>query len=106
MADITWAPTIGAFRKDFREPKRPAKPSDTAISLAQRSYDGQEVDGETVHVMTHRFSSGEQAALAVDELKRAGYYTTPASTVRAEASADDPRMVTWIAGPKRGRRLS
>jgi hypothetical protein len=57
--------------------------------------------------MTHRFGTVEEAAKAVDELKRAGAYTDPETTVTAIIDPEetgDKRIVRWRTGEKRGRR--
>lgn len=97
------------FTKTLKSPKVPVKPSDGAIRLAQKSYDGQDVGGEKVHVMRHRFATVEMAEAAADELRRAGHYTTPQSSVRVVIDPDkldDKRLVAWIAGARRGRAAS
>src|SRR5260370_31690412 len=106
---ITWDNVVPSFRARLREPKLPAKPSDGAIAMAQRSYDGTIPEGgtEALHVMTHRFPNAESADLAADELKRAGAYTSPVTTVnvtRGEKGDGDGdlRIVHWRAGPHRG----
>ena len=108
---VNWEKIVPTFKARLREPKKPARPSDGAIALAQKSYAGyQPVDdkgvavGEVRHAMSHRFATEEQAALALDELKRAGAYTTPETTVTAFIDEDDKRAVSWRAGNKRGRR--
>lgn len=106
---LDWAGIKPVFKARLTPPKMPERPSDMAISLAQASYDGQDVDGETYHVMTHRFKSEAQAAAAADELKRAGAYTTPVSTVTIAIDPEktgDKRVVSWRASGKRGRKTS
>lgn len=108
MTDL-FAGIAPVFSKSLRGPKLPPKPSDQAIALAQRSYDGQKVDDEIVHVMRHRFPTVEQAEAAADELKRAGSYTTPPSSVRTLLDPDqegDKRVLAWTAGARRGRGSS
>jgi len=99
------------FRATLRPPKRPPKPSDGAIAMAQKSYNGfatgEGDSAETQHVMVHRFATVEEAELAADELKRAGAYTEPESTVTVIHDPDgsgDRRVVAWRAGGKRGRK--
>lgn len=106
---ISWDKVTPTFKDRLREPAKPARPSDGAIAMAQRSYDGytpEVAEGEKVvtqHVMSHRFKTADEAELAKDELKRAGAYTTPESTVTAFIDEGDKRIVTWRAGNKRGR---
>lgn len=97
------------FSAKLRQPKKPAKPSDGAIAMAQKSFDGFAPEGseEVQHVMTHRFATVEMADTAEDELKRAGAYTTPETTVntiRDPEGTDDKRILRWRAGLKRGRK--
>lgn len=95
------------FKATLRPPKKPEKPSDGAISAAQRSYDGHEVNGETLHVITRRFPTVEAADAAEDEIKRAGAYTTPETSVRTARDPEgigDARILAFVAGNKRGRK--
>lgn len=104
---VSWETITPMFGARLREPKKPAKPSDHAITQAQKSYNGEEHDGETWHVLTHRFPSVEMAEAAADELKRAGSYTNPESTVTVvidPQNSGDKRIVSWRAGGKRGRK--
>lgn len=113
VSPIAWDAVTPTFSDRLRAPKKPERPSDGAIALAQKSYAG-EVRGEgdakeTVHVLRHRFKTVEEAEKAADELKRAGYYTTPESTVTVVHDPDntgDRRLIAWQAGNKRGRKSS
>ena len=104
VADIKWDSMIPVFRSTLTEGKKPARPSDGAIAQAQRSWDGEDHDGEKWHVLSHRFPSEEMAALAADELKRAGYYTEPNTTVKVVIDKTDKRIVSWHAQARRGRK--
>jgi hypothetical protein len=109
MTQVTWDAVVPTFSNRLREPKRPEKPSDGAIAMAQKSYDGFIPEGsdETWHAITHRFPTVEMAADAADELKRAGAYTTPETTVTVLIDPEgkgDNRVVRWRAGGKRGRK--
>ena len=103
---IDWAGAEPVFADRLRAPKSAAKPSDGAIKMAQRSYDG-ETHGDTiVHVLRFRFPTAEIAEAAAGELKRAGTFTVPESSVRVVIDPDntgDQRMVAWSAGSRRGR---
>jgi hypothetical protein len=104
---VNWETVKPTFKDRLREPVKPPRPSDGAIAMAQRSYDGYKPDPEndfTQHAMSHRFKNEAEAAAAADELKRAGAYTTPESTVSAVIDEGDKRVVTWRAGKKRGRK--
>jgi hypothetical protein len=103
---LDWAAVTPVFGARLREPKKPERPSDGAIAMAQKSYDGfiPEGETETLHVMRHRFPSIEAADLAADELKRAGSYTTPVTTVTVTVDDNDKRSIRWRAGEKRGRK--
>ncbi len=106
---IAWDNVIPSFGSTLKPPVKPAKPSDGAIRMAQRSYDGftHPETEEVLHVMTHRFPTVEAADVAEDELKRSGAYTTPESTVSVVRDPDgegDNRIVRWRAGNKRGRK--
>ena len=110
---ISWDSVVPHFGDTFKPPVKPDKPSDGAIRMAQKSYDGftekneDGTDGETMHVMTHRFPTEAAADVAEDELKRAGAYTTPEATVSVIRDPDgtgDNRIVRWRAGNKRGRK--
>lgn len=115
---VSWDAITPVFGARLKGPKLPARPSDGAISMAQKSYNGIVVDaesGEKHHVITHRFKTTEEADLAADELKRAGAYTTPATTVTVlrgpdfkdeDPKYDDTRWVRFRAGGKRGRQAS
>lgn len=106
---LDWSGITPVFKARLTPPKRPERPSDMAISLAQASYDGQDVEGERFHVMSHRFKTEAQAAAAADELKRAGAYTTPESTVTVAIDPEksgDKRVLSWRASGKRGRKTS
>jgi len=97
------------FGAKLREPKKPQRPSDGAIAMAQRSFMGHTPEGteEIQHAMTHRFATEEMADFAEDELKRAGAYTDPQTTVqtvRDPENTGDKRIVRWQAGLKRGRK--
>lgn len=104
-----WEALTPVFGARLRAPKKPPRPSDGAIAAAQQSYTGRmnPETNEMEHVMTHRFGSVEEAAKAVDELKRAGAFTKPETTVTAITDPDetgDKRIVRWRTGEKRGRR--
>jgi len=104
---IDWDKAKPVFADRLRAPKTAAKPSDGAIKMAQRSYDGEKHGEDIVHVLRFRFPTAEIAEAAADELKRAGAFTTPESTVRTVIDPDnagDTRMVAWSAGAKRGRK--
>ena len=105
---IEWESVVPTFHSRLRAPKKPPRPSDGAIVQAQRSWDGRvNEDGETEHVMRHRFATEEMAQIAADELKRAGYYTEPETTVSVTVDPDnagDKRIIAWLAGGKRGRK--
>lgn len=108
---ISWDSVVPTFGNAFKPPVKPDKPSDGAVRMAQKSYDGfksgPEDDAEVLHVITHRFPTVEAADVAEDELKRAGAYTTPESTVsvlRDPEGEGDNRIVRWRAGNKRGRK--
>lgn len=104
---IAWDAVTPVFTDRLRAPKKPEKPSDGAIAMAQRSYAGETRGDQTVHIMRHRFKTVEEAASAADELKRAGAYTEPETTVNVVIDpdgADDNRLVAWRAGLKRGRK--
>jgi hypothetical protein len=94
---------IPTFHAKLREKAPPPRPSDGSIAMAQKSYDGEPHDGEIWHAMSHRFPTVEMATLAADELKRAGFYTSPPSSVTAYQDKDDERIVRWSAGARRGR---
>lgn len=107
--EVTWDSVIPHFGSQMKPKAPPARPSDGAIRMAQKSYDGFSPEGteEVLHVITHRFATVEMADVAVDELKRAGAYTTPISTVNVVVDPDntgDKRIVRWRAGVKRGRK--
>lgn len=102
---LDWAAVTPGFKSALRPPKLPERPSDGAVAQAQRSYDGQDNgEGETVHVMFHRFPTVEMAEAAADELKRAGAYTNPQTTVQVYHDEKDRRILSWRAGAKRGRK--
>lgn len=101
---VSWDKVTPSFKERLREPVKPPRPPDGAIAMAQRSFDGLTTeDGKVKHAMSHRFGTEELAAQAADELKRAGAYTTPESTVTVVFDEGDKRIVTWSAGKKRGR---
>lgn len=101
---VLWDKVTPTFKDRLREPVKPARPPEGAIAMAQKSFDGiTEEDGTVKHAMSHRFPSAELAAQAADELKRAGAYTTPESTVTVVIDEGDKRLITWRAGKKRGR---
>lgn len=109
---IAWDSVTPVFTDRLRAPKKPERPSDGAIAMAQRSWNGfvkgEGDDAETVHVMRHRFKTVEEAEAAADELKRAGAYTDPETTVTVNHdpdNTDDRRIVAWLAGQKRGRKV-
>lgn len=109
---IAWDAITPVMGARLRPPKKPERPSDGAIALAQRSFNGslsnpEDTASEILHVLTHRFKTVEEADAAEDELKRAGAYTDPESTVtvvRDPEDTGDKRIVSWRAGQKRGRR--
>src|ERR1700677_3922098 len=84
---IAWDSVVPSFGNTFKPPVKPERPSDGAVAQAQKSFDGfttkneDGTDGEVLHVITHRFNTVEAADIAEDELKRAGAYTTPETTV-------------------------
>lgn len=108
---VAWDAVVPKFSARLREPVKPQRPSDGAIKMAQISYDGRvnpETE-ETEHAITHRFPSVEAAEIAADELKRAGAYTTPETTVSIVIDPEgtgDKRILRWRAGGKRGRKTS
>lgn len=105
---IEWESVTPVFAARLRPPKKPARPSDGAIALAQKSLNGEpQADGEIFHVITRRFRTEAEAEAAADELRRAGAYTEPESTVTVVTDPDrsgDKRMLRFRAGGKRGRR--
>lgn len=104
---IAWDSVQPIFTDRLRAPKKPERPSDGAIAMAQKSYAGTDKDGETVHIMRHRFHTVEEATQAADELRRAGAYTEPETTVNVVIDpdgVDDKRVLAWRAGDKRGRK--
>lgn len=112
---VAWDAITPVFGARLKGPKLPPRPSDGAVAMAQKSLDGMTdpESGEVMHVITHRFPSVEMADLAADELKRAGSYTNPVSTVTVvrgpdfkdeDPKFDDQRWVRWRAGGKRGRK--
>lgn len=113
---VAWDSVIPNFGSVFKPPVKPERPSDGAIRMAQKSFDGftapvaeGEDPGETLHVITHRFQTNEAADVAEDELKRAGSYTDPETTVSVARDPDgvgDSRIVRWRAGNKRGRKTA
>lgn len=110
-AGIPWDAVVPTFTQRLREPKKPARPSDGAIAMAQKSFEGFKPEGadELYHVMQHRFATVEQAEIAADELKRAGSYINlpEGSTVNVNVDPEgtgDKRIVRWQAGHKRGRK--
>jgi hypothetical protein len=107
---IAWDDVVPHFGNVLKPPTKPARPSDGAIRMAQKSYDGftHPETEEVLHVITHRFPTVEAADVAEDELKRAGSYTEPNSTVTVVRDPDgtgDNRIVRWRAGNKRGRKV-
>lgn len=108
---LGWEKITPVFGAQLRPPKKPPRPTDGAIAMAQKSYDGFTPEGaeETFHVMTHRFESVEVAEHAADELKRAGAYTEPETSVTVlidPEESGDKRIVRWSAGKRRGRKAS
>jgi|SRR5215831_7985254 len=104
---VDWGAATPVFADRLIAPKAAARPSDGAIKMAQRSYDGEKHGDDILHVLRHRFPTPEMAEAAADELKRAGGFTSPESTVRVAIDPDrsgDLRMVAWSAGAKRGRK--
>lgn len=109
--EVSWDAIVPHFGSQMKPPALPARPSDGAIRMAQKSYDGfksgEGENAEILHVMTHRFPTVEAADAAEDELRRAGAYTNPVTTVsvvRDPEGEGDKRIVRWRAGNKRGRK--
>jgi hypothetical protein len=106
---VSWDAVAPVFTGRLRAPRKPERPSDGAIRMAQKSYDGHTPEGEdvTLHAITHRFGSVEEAEIAAAELKRAGAYTEPETTVSVlfdPENTGDKRVLRWKAGAKRGRK--
>lgn len=103
---LDWDKVTPVFKQALKPPKLPPRPPDGAIRMAQKSYDGFTADdGETVqHVMSHRFGTEALAEQAAAELRNAGAYTTPVTTVTVHVDEADKRVVSWRAGEKRGRK--
>lgn len=76
----------------------------TIVKLAQASFDASEVH-------EHEFETPERAAKFAELMKYAGEHTTPLTSVTValnpdkEAGKDNPRLVRWRAGNRRGRSL-
>lgn len=109
MSGIAWDQVTPVFAATLRPPRKPERPSDMAVKLAQQSYEGKlnERTGEVEHVMRHRFPTVEMAEAAADELKRAQHYTDPVCTVSVKIDPDgdgDNRLVAWRAGNRPGRK--
>lgn len=109
-----WAEIQGEAVTRLRAPKVTPVPA-SIVKLAQRSYDGIEVDGETRHVMRHTFESAERAEAFAKLMRKAGEHTVPLSSVSVAIDPDrtddddepvSPETVAWRAGNKRGRKAA
>jgi hypothetical protein len=118
MADKTdkkeydWTGVNGQAANRLRAPRIPDVPA-PIVKLAQKSWDGEEieVDDEKVvtHVLRYDFGKGneEMAAEFAKQMRNAGHHTTPLTSVQAAIDPDgdgSKHIVAWQAGQRRGRR--
>jgi len=113
MADakeFDWSKVSGRAVQRLRAPKVPPVPT-PIVALAQKSWDGvvddDNPEGEKLHVLRHEFGDKEVAESFAKLIKKAGYHTTPNTTVTVVFDPDDDGhelLVAWRAGAKRGKR--
>lgn len=108
--EFGWDGITGHAVEKLRKPKVAPVP-DAIVTQAQRSWDGVEHDGKTLHVLRHQFKQGEEAkAEAFARLmKKAGAHTTPPTSVSVVVDPDETGnklLVAWRAGARRGRGAS
>ncbi len=81
------------------------------VALAQKALDGvPDGDGGTLHTLEFSFKDEERAKLFADLMKHAGDHTSPISSVSVvfpvedeHGKVQDPTLVRWRAGGRRGR---
>jgi hypothetical protein len=111
-AGFDWSSITATAVERLRAPKvKPIPPH--IVALAQASYEGVEnpAGGEKLHVLRYQFDTEARASAFAKLMKRAGEHTTPATSVSVvidpdfqPGSEENPSLVAWRAGVKRGPR--
>ena len=120
MTDYDWSAVTGRAVERLRQPKITPVPA-RIKELAQLSWDGVEnpenPGGPKLHAREHEFESVERASAFAKLMRLAGDHTTPVTSITViqdpESTERDeegklipvnPRVVSWKAGVKRGRK--
>lgn len=100
-----WDNVNGKASDYLRAPKVVPVPAGI-VAAAQKSFDGEEVNGEVLHHRRHRFQSDKMAEAFAAHMKNAGLHTTPHTSISVAIDPDntgDKRVVSWYATKRRGR---
>lgn len=110
MAEFDFSKVAGAamVRETLAEPK--VKPVDPDIlNLAKTYLAGIEQNGTVLHAGRYSFKSEEMAAEFAAQLRRAGNFTEPKSTITVKVDPEgkgEGHVVGWYAGARRGKRAN